>query len=189
MTQVSDERLAEMLAWAECHDASLKEPINIGDFISLITELQFLRSQPEPAGVLKGNDVDDRIPIAATDNRAVDWVDVSGWGVFKGHAIPVDVARFIAEKINFYFDHRPSALTEQQGEAVTEGKEAMLALEVIERLIRENIYDNGTEINRMLIDGVWHTGPVVDASFRILKGLHKIASAARTTLQKEQADG
>lgn len=49
---------------------------------------------------------DDRVPIAATDNRDVDYADVTGWGVFKGHAIPVDVARFIAEKINLYHANR-----------------------------------------------------------------------------------
>ncbi|MEO3997200.1 hypothetical protein [Mesorhizobium sp. CAU 1732] len=57
--------------------------------------------------------VDDRIPIAATDNRDVDWVDVTGWGVFKGHAIPVDVARFIAEKINLYHAQRDHPVTTQ----------------------------------------------------------------------------
>ena len=49
---------------------------------------------------------DDRMPIAATEDRDVDYVDVTGWGVFKGHAIPVDVARFIAEKINLYHSNR-----------------------------------------------------------------------------------
>jgi len=49
---------------------------------------------------------EDRVPIAATENRDVDWVDVTGWGVFKGHAIPVDVARYIAEKVNLYHASR-----------------------------------------------------------------------------------
>lgn len=58
-------------------------------------------------------EIDDRLPIAATDGRAVDEIDVSGWGVFKGHAIPLAVARFIAEKINLYHQHRASALSDE----------------------------------------------------------------------------
>lgn len=55
------------------------------------------------------------LPIAAEENRPVDWVDVTGWGVFKGHAIPVEVARFIAEKINLYADHRAALAQEKEG--------------------------------------------------------------------------
>ncbi len=57
---------------------------------------------PKPAGEVEK----DEIPIAADENREVDWVDVTGWGVFKGHAIPVEVARYIATKINLYAKHR-----------------------------------------------------------------------------------
>ena len=53
--------------------------------------------------------VDDRLPIAATDNREVDEIDVTGWGAYKGHAIPVAVGRFIAEKISLYHAHRLSS--------------------------------------------------------------------------------
>ncbi|PWJ80579.1 hypothetical protein C7441_112121 [Pseudaminobacter salicylatoxidans] len=37
-------------------------------------------------GEFNGNvePIDDRVPIAATDGRKVDWVDVTGWGAFKG---------------------------------------------------------------------------------------------------------
>lgn len=51
------------------------------------------------------------VPIAATENRDVDWVDVTGWGVFDGHAIPVAVARKIAERINLYHEYRPVEAT------------------------------------------------------------------------------
>lgn len=57
------------------------------------------------------------------------------------------------------------------------------ALAAIERLIGENIHDNGTTINRMMVNGEWHTGPVVDASFRILRGLQKIAANALSSLK------
>lgn len=71
---------------------------------------QFLTAED---GEFNGNVPDEveasRPPIAATDGREVDWVDVTGWGVFKGHAIPVEVARYIAEKINLYAQHRVAA--------------------------------------------------------------------------------
>lgn len=65
-------------------------------------ERRVLSALAEPAGEAEK----DEIPIAADENREVDWVDVTGWGVFKGHAIPVDVARYIATKINLYAEHR-----------------------------------------------------------------------------------
>ncbi|GHC79637.1 hypothetical protein [Limoniibacter endophyticus] len=49
-------------------------------------------------------------PIAAHEGRDVDWKDVTGWGVFNGHAIPVAVARKIAERINLYHTWRSSTL-------------------------------------------------------------------------------
>lgn len=52
------------------------------------------------------------------------------------------------------------------------------ALTGIDRLVTENIHDNGTDIDRMKVDGEWHTGPVVDAAFRIIRGLAAIARAA-----------
>ncbi len=67
---------------------------------------------PTEDGEFNGNaPMDDNMPIAATDDRDVDWVDVTGWGVFKGHAIPVDVARHIAEKINLYRAFRKEEVT------------------------------------------------------------------------------
>ncbi|WP_249740751.1 hypothetical protein [Agrobacterium rubi] len=47
-------------------------------------------------------------PIAALEDRDVDWVDVTGWGVLHSHAIPVSVAREIANDINLYHAHRAS---------------------------------------------------------------------------------
>lgn len=69
--------------------------------------------------------VDDRLPIAATDNREVDEIDVTGWGAYKGHAIPVAVGRFIAEKISLYHAHRlSSALAAKDAEIAALKKEA-----------------------------------------------------------------
>lgn len=69
--------------------------------------------------------VDDRLPIAATDNREVDEIDVTGWGAYKGHAIPVAVGRFIAEKISLYHAHRlSSALAAKDAELAALKKEA-----------------------------------------------------------------
>lgn len=62
---------------------------------------QFL---PTEDGEFNGNTTET--PIAAEDGREVDWIDVIGWGLYKGHAIPVDVARYIATKINLYAEHR-----------------------------------------------------------------------------------
>lgn len=68
-------------------------------------EMQFL---PTEDGEFNGNTApdNDMTPVAAIDDRDVDWVDVTGWGVFDGHAIPVAVARKIAERINLYHAHR-----------------------------------------------------------------------------------
>jgi len=52
--------------------------------------------------------VSDDAPLAAIEDRDVDWVDVSGWGVVNGHAIPVAVARKLAERINLYHHTRAS---------------------------------------------------------------------------------
>lgn len=49
------------------------------------------------------------------------------------------------------------------------------ALEAIERIIRENIVENDGP-NRMKIGEDWHTGPVVDTTFRMLRGLQEIAA-------------
>ena len=69
--------------------------------------------------------VDDRLPIAATDNREVDEIDVTGWGAYKGHAIPVAVGRFIAEKISLYHANRlSSALAAKDAEIAALKKEA-----------------------------------------------------------------
>lgn len=67
----------------------------------------------------------EETPIAAEDGREVDWVDVTGWGVFKGHAIPVDVARYIATKINLYAEHRT---THPDASAIREALERGQAL-------------------------------------------------------------
>lgn len=52
------------------------------------------------------------------------------------------------------------------------------ALQAIDRIVEDNIKDNGTDINRMNIDGEWFTGPPVDACFRILRGFQDVARAA-----------
>lgn len=59
-------------------------------------------------GEFNGNSasVDPRTPVAALEDRDVDWVDVTGWGVFLGHAIPVEVARELASRINLYHAYR-----------------------------------------------------------------------------------
>lgn len=46
------------------------------------------------------------VPRAAIDKKPIDWVDVTGWGVFLGYPIPVDVAKGIALRINAYHDYR-----------------------------------------------------------------------------------
>lgn len=56
------------------------------------------------------------------------------------------------------------------------------ALEAIERIIGENIVQND-QPNRMLIDGKWHTGPIVDAALKILEGIKSVASASLYHLQ------
>lgn len=61
-------------------------------------------------------DTRDDIPLAATEDREIDWVDVTGWGAFKGHAIPVEVGQHIADKVNAYHKHRISALEAQLAE-------------------------------------------------------------------------
>lgn len=75
----------------------------------------------------------------------------------------------------------------QQEEREPVATEAQRALQAIERIIRTNIVDNGQPNNRMLIDGEWHSGPVVDAAFRILKGLGQIASEALSASPPESA--
>ena len=65
----------------------------------------FLHSED---GEFNGNvaALDDRTPVAALEDRDVDWVDVTGWGVFLGHAIPVEVARELAARVNLYHAYR-----------------------------------------------------------------------------------
>lgn len=91
---------------------------------------QFLATED---GEFNGNTIET--PIAAEDGREVDWVDVTGWGVFKGHAIPVDVARYIATKINLYAEHR----TTPPDASAIRG-----ALERIVKLRKDIVSDVGT---------------------------------------------
>lgn len=46
------------------------------------------------------------LPLAALENRDVNWVDVSGWGVLDGVFISVAAAKKIAARINKYHGHR-----------------------------------------------------------------------------------
>ena len=100
-----------------------------------VVTTQFL---PAEDGEFNGNvePIDDRIPIAAIEGREVDWVDVTGWGVFKGHAIPVDVARHIAEKINFYHAYR----TPPSGEVERLAAENKLLRAALEWYANPDIY-------------------------------------------------
>lgn len=63
---------------------------------------------PTEDGEFNGNaaSVDHHTPVAALEDRDVDWVDVTAWGAFAGHAIPVGVARRLADRINRYHAHR-----------------------------------------------------------------------------------
>lgn len=108
-----------------------------------------IRSALSPSAPEGEKGESDRIPIAATDNREVDYVDVTGWGVFKGHAIPVAVARFIAEKINLYHAHRAHPAPQ----AVTE---AMARFERIADIIRRNLFHQQEKISdarQIALDG------------------------------------
>ncbi len=100
------------------------KPINLGIPPEMREPSPFLAAED---GEFNGNaPVDDNMPIAATDDRDVDWIDVTGWGVFKGHAVPVDVARHIAEKINLYASARraPDPVREKLVEALREWLDA-----------------------------------------------------------------
>lgn len=48
-------------------------------------------------------------------------------------------------------------------------------LKAIARIISENIKDSGSETNRLNVGGRFYTGPAVDATFRILRGIERIA--------------
>lgn len=52
------------------------------------------------------------------------------------------------------------------------------ALEFINGVIERNVRENGSDQHRMLIEGTWHTGPVVNACQSILRGLQKVARTA-----------
>lgn len=77
-------------------------------------EKQFLATED---GEFNGNVApdNDMTPVAAIEDRNVDWVDVTGWGVCDGHAIPVSVARKIAERINLYHAHRAALSRHGEG--------------------------------------------------------------------------
>ena len=79
-----------------------------------MADKQFL---PTEDGEFNGNIAADieMTPVAAIEDRDVDWVDVTGWGVFDGHAIPVDVARKIAKRINLYHAHRAALSRHGEG--------------------------------------------------------------------------
>jgi len=66
-----------------------------------------------------------------------------------------------------------------------ENKRMAGALRAIDRIVENNIKDNGTEINRMNIKGEWFTGPLVDACFRILRGFQEVA---RSSLNPEREE-
>jgi hypothetical protein len=54
-----------------------------------------------PALYNQGNVLRDRLAkLQAHIDGPITYVDVTGWGVWAGHAIPIPVAKYIAEKIN-----------------------------------------------------------------------------------------
>ncbi len=54
-----------------------------------------------PAIYNQGNVLRDRLDKLTADiETPITWIDVSAWSVWKNHAIPVDVAEYIAGKVN-----------------------------------------------------------------------------------------
>lgn len=87
------------------------------------------------------------------------------------------LADFWSNRTERLLDEAASLLTKQAEDIERLTRE----LAAIDRLVSENIHDNGSEINRMKVGDEWHTGPVVDAAFRIIKGLGQIARNALVT--------